>query len=513
MKGAQIFANVLDDLDLYPIFGNPGTTELPSLRNIKNYVLTLHDSISVGMADGLAQYTGKPKTVNLHTLPGLANSMAFIYTAKMNHTPIVITAGQQDMRHMVLEPLLYYNLESVIADAVKYKYELRTTDDISIALKRAKIIAQTPPMGPVFISMPMNIMDGEGNYQKINDYAFSNDLINNESVKLIADKLMSAKNPAIVFGYEIDMFNAFKEAEEFTDKLGCPVYGEPLSSRAVFNTSNKRFAGDLLPGSTLINLMLINNDLILFIGGDFTLYPYLPSPVLPGKDLIFVGLNIAPKLGEFYQMNPKLFLREIVKIIEKKCDYSRPKDLTFATKIANERSSMGFNYVISQAKKQFSDYTVVDEAISASYTVRNIFGYGPGKYFTAKSGQLGWGLPAASGIGMVNDKILLIIGDGSFMYTLQTLWTVKKFRIPLKAIVLRNNAYNILKSFAKSYYPDMENAPFLSFELNIEKIANSFGIDSMVAGKDLKELEWLREGNDAKVLVVDVDKTVPKLFL
>ncbi|MGB9815361.1 MAG: thiamine pyrophosphate-binding protein, partial [Thermoplasmata archaeon] len=165
MKGSEIFARVLEDLDLYPIFGNPGTTELPALRNVKDYVLTLHDSISVGMADGLTQYTGKPKAVNLHTLPGLANSLAFIYTAKMNHTPMIITAGQQDMRHMVLEPLLYYNLEMVLGDSVKYRYELRTADDVQIALKRAKIIAQTPPMGPVFISIPMNIMDGDANYQ------------------------------------------------------------------------------------------------------------------------------------------------------------------------------------------------------------------------------------------------------------------------------------------------------------------------------------------------------------
>ncbi|MGC9138478.1 MAG: thiamine pyrophosphate-binding protein [Thermoplasmata archaeon] len=513
MKGSEIFARVLEDLDLYPIFGNPGTTELPALRNVKDYVLTLHDSISVGMADGLTQYTGKPKAVNLHTLPGLANSLAFIYTAKMNHTPMIITAGQQDMRHMVLEPLLYYNLEMVLGDSVKYRYELRTADDVQIALKRAKIIAQTPPMGPVFISIPMNIMDGDANYQDVKDYEFSNDLINIESIKIIAERLMSAKNPAVVFGYEIDMFNAFTEAEEFAEKLGCPVYGEPLSSRAVFNTSNKRYAGDLLPGSTLINLTLLNNDLVLFVGGDITLYPYLPSPVLPGKDLIFVGLNISPKLGEFYQMNPKQFLKEITKMISKKCDYSRPKDLTFATRVANERSSMGFNYVISQARKYFSNYTIVDESISASYTLRNIFGYGPRKYFTAKSGQLGWGLPAAAGIGIVNKNVLLVIGDGSFMYTLQTLWTIKKLRIPLKIIVLRNNAYNILRSFAKSYYPEIENAPYLSFQLNIEKIAGGFGIDSNVAGNDLKELEWLKEGEDPKILVVDVDRNVPKLFL
>ncbi|MDP8012224.1 MAG: thiamine pyrophosphate-binding protein [Thermoplasmata archaeon] len=513
MRGSQIFANAIEDLDLYPVFGNPGTTELPALRNIKSYILTLHDSISVGMADGLAQYSGKVKMVNLHTLPGLANSMAFIYTAKMNHTPLIITAGQQDMRHMVLEPILYYNLENVISDAVKFKYELRNVDDIEIAMKRAKLIAQTPPTGPVFLSLPMNIMDMDGTYSKMDDFNFSYELINIEAVKEISEKIMRAKNPAIVFGYEIDIFNAFKEAEEFAEKLGCPVFGEPLSSRAVFNTENTIFAGDLMPGSTLINLSLLNNDLIVFIGGDITLYPYLPSPILPGKDLIFIGLNISPKMGNFYQMNPKLFLKESMKYIEKKCNYSRPKDLTFATKIANERSSLGFNYVMYQTKKFFKDYTIVDESISASYTLRNILGYKSKGYFTAKSGQLGWGLPASAGIAMQNKKVLLVIGDGSFMYTMQTLWTLKKYNIPLKIVVLRNNAYNILRSFAKSYYPEMENSPFLKFELEIERFAQSFGIQSQVAGNDLKELSWLAEGEDPKVLVIDVDKNIPKLFL
>ncbi len=513
MKGSEIFSRVLEDLDLYPVFGNPGTTELPMLRNVKDYVLTLHDSIAVGMADGRSQFLKKASLVNLHTLPGLANSMAFIYTAKQNHTPIVITAGQQDTRHMFYDPILYYDLISVIGDAVKYKYEVHNVEDIAPAIKKAKNIALTPPMGPVFLSFPMDVMDQNANYSKYVEHNSENTLLDTESVLQIANRFNAARNPAIVFGYEIDLFNAFKEAEELAEHTGCPVYGEPLSSRSVFNSDHSSYAGDLMPGTTLINLKLLEHDLILFVGGDLTFYPYLPSPPLPGKDLIFVGFGVSNKIGDSYIMNPKLFLKEFKIHAVKKSNFKRPDDLTFANKVAREKKVMGVNYVMYIAKKYFAGYTIVDESISSSYVVRSIFGYGPNRYFTAKSGQLGWANAASLGIAMHSDKVLEIVGDGAFMYTIQSLWTAKKYHLPVKYLVLNNGGYNILKSFAKSYYPELENAEYLTLNLNIENIVKGFGIDVMVADSGLKEIEWLKEGDHAKVLVVNVDKTVPKLFL
>ncbi|MEM3811903.1 MAG: thiamine pyrophosphate-dependent enzyme, partial [Thermoplasmata archaeon] len=174
---------------------------------------------------------------------------------------------------------------------------------------------------------------------------------------------------------------------------------------------------------------------------------------------------------------------------------------------------MGVSYVMYIAKKYFAGYTIVDESISSSYVVRSIFGYGYNRYFTAKSGQLGWANAASLGIAMHSNKVLEIVGDGAFMYTIQSLWTAKKYHLPVKYLVLNNGGYNILKSFAKSYYPELENAEYLTLNLDIENIVKGFGIDVMVAGADLKEIEWLKEGDYAKVLVVNVDKTVPKLFL
>jgi benzoylformate decarboxylase len=513
MKGYELFEDAIESLDLYPVFGNPGTTEIPMLRKIKGYILTLHDSISVGMADGAAQASGDATLVNLHDLPGVANSMAFIHTAMINRSPVIITAGQQDMRHAFYDPLLYHNLLSLVGDAVKYKIEVTQASDIAPAIARARSIAMTPPMGPVFLSFPMNVMDQESAKVDLVEHDPNVNIVDNEAVREIVDMINHSSNPALVYGYEIDAFNAHDEAVDFAHALGCPVYGEPLGSRAMFRSSDLSYAGDLLPATTLINLKLLQHDLIVFVGGDITLYPYLPSPLLPGKNVLFVGMDISNRIGQGYTMNPKLFLTAAKAMVSRKGNFKRAEDYSFATTVAREKRSMGLNFVMSAARKNFEGYTIVDESISASPTVRSVMGYSHLRYFSARSGQLGWGIPAAMGIATVTDRVLLIIGDGSFMYTVQSLWTAKRYGIPLKILVLNNGGYSILKSYSKSYYPGLENADFFNLGLDIASVAKGFGVETRVAGADLEEMAWLREGKEVRVLVVNVNSEIPKLFL
>ncbi len=512
MKGYELFHRTLGDLGLSPIFGNPGSTEIPMLRGTGEYVLTLHDSISVGMADGYAQYSGKPSVVNLHTLPGIANSMAFIHTARLNHSPVVITSGQQDTRHIYYEPLLWHDLTDLVKGAVKYTYEVRNGEDIERALKRAYSISLEPPSGPVFLSFPMDTMDQEAQYRNLPFTIPGEKIIDDSAVEYISGLIGKSANPAIVAGAEIDQFDAFQELSLVAQKLGVPVYAEPLSSRAVFNSENSNFAGDLPPASTAINMALLKHDFILNIGGDFTLYPYLPSPLLPDKTVITVSMSPNYKYGQYIRSNPKLFLKKLLNTASGNWNYRRPEEAGMNSVIARERKVMGPNYVLQKVKKAFQGYTIIDEAISSSLLVRKNIGYSPRSYFTAKSGQLGWGLPAAAGISMLNPRVLEIVGDGSLMYSIQTLWTISRYNLPVKILVLNNEGYTILKSFSESYYPGVEKEQFLTFRNNIAEISRSFGVDAKEATENLPEIEWLKEGESPKLLVVNIPKSTPRLF-
>ncbi|KAA8922204.1 MAG: thiamine pyrophosphate-binding protein [Thermoplasma sp.] len=503
---------MLEDLNLLPVFGNPGTTEIPMLTDVDDYVLALHDGVAAGIAEGYAISSGKPSIVNLHTELGIGNAMAFLITASRNRTPLIVTAGQQDQRHLAYDPLLSGDLTGLGDRFAKYSYEIRRPSDIAYVMRKAYQIAEEPPKGPVFLSFPMDVMESDGNYSKEGVAISEYEVADSEDVRKVAEAIMESNNPAIVFGSEIDEFRAFDEAVEFARKLGCPVYSEPLGNRSSYPSDDQQYAGELFPAEILISLQLMQNDLILFIGSDLTLYPYTIDTVLPGIRKISIGMNSTRRIGETYRANPRTFLRKIIPMVQRKCSFARGKDYMKFTDAMREKKRMGYRYVSYRISKYFGDYALVDEAISMSETLRHYFGYRPNGYFTARSGQIGWALPASIGMSMNDPRVLSVIGDGSLMYSIQALWTARHYGVPLKMIILRNSGYNILRSYAMSYYPSLKDADFLRPEPDIEGVISSYGVDVRTADSDLRNLEWLRSGSDQKALVIDVDRSIPRMF-
>ena len=147
------------------IFGNPGSTELPMLADYPSdfrYVLGLQEATAVGMADGFAQASGSAAHVNLHTAPGLGNGMGAIFNAQANKSPLLVTAGQQSRSLMTLQAnLTNRDATRVPHPLVKWSYEPPRAEDVPHALARAIHMAELPPKGPAFVSVPMDDWDAE----------------------------------------------------------------------------------------------------------------------------------------------------------------------------------------------------------------------------------------------------------------------------------------------------------------------------------------------------------------
>ena len=168
-RARDVLIDILRDEGITHVFGNPGSTEMPLMDALVDapdiaYVLGLQEATAVGMADGWALATGRTAFVNLHAMGGLGNAMGVLVASKASETPLVVTAGQQDTRHLMTEPWLSGDLVALAAPVTKWAKELRRADDVGPALRRAFGLARTPPCGPVFLSLPMDILDQDVNH-------------------------------------------------------------------------------------------------------------------------------------------------------------------------------------------------------------------------------------------------------------------------------------------------------------------------------------------------------------
>src|ERR1700694_3120542 len=166
ITGRSAFLALLKDEGITHLFGNPGTTELPIMHALKDhpdltYVMAMQESLVVAIADGYSRASGKLVACNVHVAPGLGNAMGSLYNAKFTGTPMILTAGQQEQGHGLTEPLLYDPLVPIAAPMVKWAVEVTRLEDLPRIVRRAAKVATPPPTGPVFLSLPGDILNAE----------------------------------------------------------------------------------------------------------------------------------------------------------------------------------------------------------------------------------------------------------------------------------------------------------------------------------------------------------------
>ncbi|MDH3414588.1 MAG: thiamine pyrophosphate-binding protein, partial [Gammaproteobacteria bacterium] len=299
MTGRAAFVALLEDEGVSHLFGNPGTTELPIMAALAEgasleYVLGLQESLVVAMADGFARASGKLTACNVHVAPGLGNALGSIYNAKWIGSPIIVTAGQQEQGHGLTEPLLYDPLVPMAAPLVKWAVEVTRIEDLPRIMRRAAKVATTPPTGPVFISLPGDILNDEagldlGKATRVDTTARPSD----ETLHRLAQRLLTAKRPVIVSGHEVAMADALAEAAELAEILGAPVYQQTVPHGAHFLSEHPAFMGALTRDQKQVRDTLSPYDLIVFLGADvLRMSVYSPVDPLPtGMPVVQLGLR------------------------------------------------------------------------------------------------------------------------------------------------------------------------------------------------------------------------------
>jgi benzoylformate decarboxylase len=480
MTGKRALLELLRQEGVDIIFGNPGTTELPlmdalAVEDRLRYVLGLQEAAVMAMADGYAQASGRLAVVNLHVAPGLGNAMGMLYDAQKSGAPVLVTAGQHDQSFTVTEPILWADLPVLARPLVKWAGEVHRLADLPRLVHRAAKTALAPPTGPVFLSLPGDILNAEADLDLMAPTRVAPRLrADREAVAVAAALIARAERPVIMAGDAVAQAQAHAELVELAELIGAPVYAEFVPSTASFPASHPLFRGAMTRLAEAVRTVLAEHDLLLSVGGDL-LTLSLPSAVDPiPPDLTIIQLDTdAWELGKNYGAevallgDPRATLPELTTAVRGAMTSGmrgRAAERLAATAaaIAAEREDLR-----AKARKLADrvpieplalleaigrvlprDAVVVEEALSSAPGIRQLMASDdPQSYFGLRGGGIGWGLPAAIGIKLALPQrpVVALIGDGSAMYTCQALWTAARYRIGVVFVILNNTSYRILK--------------------------------------------------------------------
>ena len=515
--GREAFLALLESEGVSHLFGNPGTTELPIMAALPDrpairYVMALQEALVVAMADGYSRASGDLSACNVHVAPGLGNAMGSLYNAKWMGSPILVTAGQQEQGHGLTEPMLYDPLVPIAQPLVKWAVEVTRLRDLPRIVHRAAKIATTPPTGPVFISLPGDILNEQdalelGHPTRVDTAGRPGDA----ALDRLADRLLAARRPVIVAGHEIATSGALGEAARIAELLGAPVYQQTVCDGAHFPSEHPAFMGALTRDQRNVRDTLSPYDLMLCIGSDVLRMSVFSEtdPMPAGMAVVQLGLRDW-EMGKNYPAEIALradvreTLAALAPVIERRrgaggaekaaaaiaalggSNWSARREATRTRALSGMGATpmppdLAMLRIVDALPE---DAVLVEEGILSARALPALFPFRDARaFFGLGSGGIGFAMAGAVGVQLAlpGRPVVAVVGDGSAMYSIQALWTAANAKLPITYVIADNGGYRIIKERLKSFhrveqYTGME---FRDPPIDFVGLARSMGVTAM----------------------------------
>lgn len=524
ISGIEALLHMLSEFGVRHIFGNPGTTELPLndalARDFRiQYILGLQEVPVMAMADGYAMASGGLGVVNLHACCGLGNAMGQLYNAFREGTPLLVTAGQQDRRLRFEEPILGGDMVGVTRPWTRWSAEVERIEDLPRAIRRAVQTALTPPTGPVFLSLPLDLQMERSETLDLTSICLPDHRVRPPAAALeqAADVLAGAGNPAILAGSRVTERGAVDALVALAERLGAAVYGEAGAhhGRLAFPSHHPLYCQGLPLWSPEVRERLWPHDVLLVAGMDL-LRQYVyhePARAIP-EHVRLVHLDESPwQLGKNYPVevgvlgDTAVSLAELDQALARRMNESASERASerlaaraaqraeqqarLRDEIARQRNQRPLTPLAAMAAVAAvlpPDAAVIEEAVTTTNqtlerlgALRNTSGY-----FGQRGWTLGWGLGCAVGVKLAwpDRPVLALLGDGAAMYGIQGLWSAAHHRVPVTFVVFNNAQYQILKIGAQGLHlPQARAGQFAGLdligpEIDFVQLARSLGVEA-----------------------------------
>lgn len=479
---------LMRSLGMTTVFGNPGSTELKFFREWPadfRYVLGLQESCCVAMADGYAQATRRGAFVSLHSAAGVGHAMGSIFTAYRNHTPLVITAGQQTRAMFPTDPYLYAARATEFPQPyVKWSVEPARAADVPAAIARAYYIAMQRPRGPVFVSIPEDDWDQTAEPVALRGVTF--DIAPHPAaIAALARALDLSKAPVIVVGAAVDQDDAWSRAVALAERLEAPVWASPMSARASFPENHRLFAGFLPPLRQPLADKLKSHDVILVLGAPvFTYHVHTGGQYVSDRTSLWLlsddpdHIARAP-LGNAIACSMSAGIDALLNaLLARARVQAQPITRPAPPPVSREPTGASLMHAIARCMPE--DAVIVEEAPTHRHVLHDFLPIkSSGGFYAGASGGLGWAVAAAIGVAraQTHRKVICLAGDGSSLYSIQSVWTAVQEKLPIAFVIFNNRGYGALKSFGKMM--GVVHAPGNDLEgIDFVSLARGFGCDA-----------------------------------
>ena len=524
MLGIEALLDILAASGVPYIFGNPGSTELPLNEALLGdsrfqYILGLHELPLTAMADGYALASGQVGVVCVHISCGLGNAMGMLYNAYSSGTPLLLLAGQQDRRLRLGEPVLEGDTVSVARPWTKWAVEVQRVEDVPMAVRRALQTALTPPTGPVFLSLPVDVQLENADGLDLSPAYIPDRRVRPpvEALHQAAELLAQARNPAILAGSRVTEAGAVPELVVLAERLGAPVLAEQQTShgRLPMPADHPLYAGILPLWAPDIHLCLDGFDVIFVVGMNLLrlyIYDEPACPIPEQTRLIHLDAN-SGEIGKNYPVevgllgDPKAGLFELARHVSEIQPDAQVQAATrrreeHAARRADEQKALLIQMKNVRDQRPMTPVTfmealcrvlpanaaVVEEAVTTHQNLLEKLGVlkDPSGYFGHRGWALGWGLGSAMGVKLAwpDRPVVALLGDGAALYGIQGLWTAAHHHIPVVFVIANNAQYMILKvsgnvmqlpQMAQNRYVGMD---LVEPEVDFVGLARSFGVEA-----------------------------------
>ena len=506
--------------DVRHIFGNPGTTEQGFMDILQDYpqvefMLALHEGVAMSMADTYARITRRPAFVEVHIAPGLGNALGMMHNARIGKTPMVVYAGQSPSSVLLQEPHLSGPLVDMARPIAKWATQVEHAHDVPRALRRAFKIAAEPPQGPVFLALPMDVLDAEAEVE-IEPTTYTNwrTRPNAAGLEELAEVLTNAERPMLMVGDSVNLAEAQAEVTRVAELLGAPII-ECYASEFNVPACHPLYLGSVdFVSPKNIRATLAECDVLFVVGAPVfqLIFPDPEAPVLaPSTKLVQLdcfthemGKNVRPDIALIG--DPKAGLAELSGLIQERQNGERKEAAVERRAQAEARVAQSNERYWTYARKNWDSSPISgprlmheikqalpDNSLVFSESVTNgkhlemaIAPEKPEQLVKVRGGGIGPGLPGTLGAALARPdrKVVGVCSDGAAMYSITALWTAAHHRIPVTFVMLSNRAYRILKLNMLEYLGESASGrEFVAMdltepELRFDRMAESMGVPS-----------------------------------